>query len=134
MKKKIIIYIAVIILLNVVGVLVHQFLLGDNTNTVLSIPKTYIINAMATIIISTVVYLLKDDFENTIGFIFFGMSVLKMIFFFILINPANAKGSVDQADAIIFFVPYLLNMILELVLIVNHLKVKDLVNTLKKDA
>lgn len=134
MKKKIIIYIAVIILLNVVGVLVHQFLLGDNTNTVLSIPKTYIINAIATIIISTVVYLLKDDFENTIGFIFFGMSVLKMIFFFILINPANAKGGVDQADAIIFFVPYLLNMILELVLIVNHLKVKDLVNTLKKDA
>lgn len=134
MKKKIIIYIVVIILLNVVGVLVHQFLLGANTNTVLSIPKTYIINAMATIIISTVVYLLKDDFENTIGFIFFGMSVLKMIFFFILINPANAKGGVDQADAIIFFVPYLLNMILELVLIVNHLKVKDLVNTLKKDA
>lgn len=110
----------------------HHFLFPVTEDTVLGLQKTYLVNAITTVLVFVMVFFAKDVLEDYVGFVFLGLSLLKMIFFFAILNPTGTDDKVSNTDAITFFVPYFVNLILEILLIVKLLNIKDLAQTLKK--
>lgn len=128
--------IAILVLLNVVTYLVHRYLMLPLVEIkdplVLNIELAYAINAIVSISICVSMVALQKIFESQIGFIFLGLSVLKMILLYLLLNPTNEMGLVNKADAFTFFIPFGLNLVMELVFIVKLLKISDLAKELNK--
>ena len=116
-------------ILNVVTFFIHTFAtkgMLESVVPVLDLKITYIVNLATTVVITLCVLFLKDMFQTQIGFIFLGFSMLKMLFFFIFLNPSNADNEVSSYDALAFFIPYGLNLIMELVIVVKVLNLSDL--------
>ena len=129
MGKEITKWTTVFLSINVVLYVLYKFLLYpnlDTVNAVLNIETVFAINAAASFIICACIIYLKDMFETQIGFIFLGFSVLKMIAFFIFLNPTGLDGKVLKADAISFFIPYGVNLVLEIAILVKALNISDL--------
>jgi len=74
-----------------------------NNNIVVS----YLANSLSAIIIFTVLFALRDQFKNQLGFIFLFGSVIKFgLFLLILFKPFYADGNLSKAEFFTFFVPY----------------------------
>jgi hypothetical protein len=83
---------------------------------------SYIINYTLTIIIFTVLLLLKDKLAESLGYIFFIGSFLKFIVFFLLINPSfKEDGDVSVIEFTSFLIPYALSLIFEVTFLVKIL-------------
>ncbi|ANW97345.1 hypothetical protein AXE80_14035 [Wenyingzhuangia fucanilytica] len=125
-----------LLVLNILAYLLHYYLIIPSVELtsipVLNIQLSYLINAAASISMCSVIYLLKKSFESQIGFIFLGLSAIKMILLFVLLDPTNELGTVAKADALAFFVPFGLNLVTELIFIVKMLKISDLAKELQK--
>lgn len=121
-----------LLVLNIVTFFVHSFAtkgMLEQVVPVLDLRITYLVNMITTSVIVFCILFLKDMFQTQIGFIFLGFSMLKMLFFFIFLNPSNAGNEVTSYDALAFFIPYGLNLIMELVIVVKVLNLSDLTNS-----
>ena len=74
-----------------------------NNNIVVS----YLANSLSAIIIFIILFALRDQFKNQLGFIFLFVSVIKFgLFLLILFKPFYADGILSKAEFFTFFVPY----------------------------
>ncbi|NIJ44038.1 hypothetical protein FHR24_000477 [Wenyingzhuangia heitensis] len=128
---------AILIVINLFAFLVHSFFKNDNLIdpiiTVVNLPISYGVNAVLSILLCSSILLLSKIYESQIGFIFLGLSVVKMLILYLGLNPTNKLGEVSTPDAIAFFVPFGLNLIMEQIFIVKLLKINDLTKNFKKD-
>lgn len=124
-------------LINVFAFIVHfnldNYLGYPSNTTVINISVSYLINAFLSLSICVSVFFLNNKFQEQIGFIFLGLSLVKMILLFFVLNPTNSLGEVETKDAFSLFIPFVLNLIMEQVFIVKLLKISDLAKVLKKD-
>ncbi|MEP1488908.1 MAG: DUF6168 family protein [Algibacter sp.] len=75
---------------------------------------SYSINALLAIGIITLIFLLKKKLRDQLGFVFMGTSMLKFVFFFILFYPGyNADGDLSRLEFLTFFIPYVISLIAE---------------------
>ncbi|NJB81401.1 DUF6168 family protein [Wenyingzhuangia aestuarii] len=128
---------AIVILVNLFAFLLHSYLgtdsLLDKVISVIDLPLSYIVNATLSILVCFSVLLLNKKYESQIGFIFLGLSVVKMLVLYFVLNPTNKFGDVITQDAIALFVPFGLNLVMEQIFIVKLLKISDLAKNFKKD-
>lgn len=86
------------------------------------ITTSYLINCTLTIAIFVTLFLLKEKFAESLGYIFFIGSFLKFIVFFLLINPSfKEDGDVSQLEFLSFFIPYAISLIFEVTFLVKTL-------------
>ena len=75
---------------------------------------SYSINALLAIGIIALIFLLKKKLRDQLGFVFMGTSMLKFVFFFILFYPGyNADGNLSRLEFLTFFIPYVISLIAE---------------------
>ena len=127
--------IIIFVLINLVAFVLHTNLASHYNDLeqtpVVNISLSYLINFLLSLSICTSVFFLNKKFEDQIGFIFMGLSVLKMIVLFFVLNPTNSLGEVTTKDALSLFIPFGLNLIIEQIFIVKLLKISDLAKILK---
>lgn len=136
MIKNYIKNITVLVVLNLLIYFLHQsFIIPQieiKSPSVVNTEMSYFINIIASLSICFAILFFKKKHEEQIGFIFLGLSIIKMIFLFFLINPKGCDGSVSKLDAFAFFIPFGINLVLELIFIVKLLNISDLTKELKK--
>ncbi|MGY5355422.1 DUF6168 family protein [Wenyingzhuangia sp. IMCC45467] len=128
--------ITLLVVLNIVAYILHYFFIIPANQAevapVVNVKIAYLVNAIASLSMCSAILFLKKKYEDHIGFVFLGLSVVKMILLFVLLNPTNNVGEVVKADALAFFIPFGLNLVLEQIFIVKMLKISDLAKELKK--
>ena len=128
--------ITVLVVLNILAFILHQYFINPaiqvESTPVVNIKFSYLVNAIASLSLCVAILILKKKYEEQIGFVFLGLSVVKMILLFILLNPTNDMGSVTKVDALALFIPFGLNLVMEQIFIVKLLKISDLAKELKK--
>ncbi|MDO6736745.1 hypothetical protein Q4548_02620 [Wenyingzhuangia sp. 2_MG-2023] len=100
---------------------------------VVNLPLSYLLNALASLFVCVSIYFLHKKYENNIGFIFLGLSFVKMLFLFLVLNPKNTIGEVSNYDAVAVFCPFLINLVMEQIFVVKILKISDLLGQTKKE-
>lgn len=125
-----------IVLVNLFAFLAHraleQTVFDGLVQRIVNLPMSYIINTLGVLVVCIALVFLNTLFKSMIGFVYLGLSGLKMMMLYLLLNPTNALGTVDSIDAAAFLVPFLLNLMLELLFAVKLLKINDLVESLRK--
>lgn len=129
--------ITVLVLLNFIFSILHDLFVVPAFEVevlpVVSVPASYVVNAIASLGMCTAILVLKKKYESQIGFVFLGLSIVKMILLFFLLNPTSPTGDVLKIDALAFFIPFGLNLILEQIFIVKLLKINDLVKVFNEN-
>lgn len=128
--------ITVLVVLNIAAFMLHYYFIipaiQAESIPVVSVKVSYLVNAIASLGMCAAILFLKKKYESQIGFVFLGLSVVKMILLFVLLNPTNNTGDVVKVDALAFFIPFGLNLMLEQIFIVKLLKISDLAKELNK--
>lgn len=76
--------------------------------------RAYLFNYIMAALTGTVLFVFRYRFAASLGFIFFGSSLLKFALFFVFFYPTyHADGDVDKTEFITFFIPYALALIAE---------------------
>ena len=127
--------IVIFVLVNLIAFVLHTNLISYYVSldqpSVINVPVSYLVNFSLSLIVCVSMFFLSKRYEDQIGFIFMGLSVLKMIFLFFVLNPTNSLGDVTTKDALSLFVPFGLNLIMEQVFIIKLLKISDLAKSIK---
>ncbi|NEQ49870.1 MAG: hypothetical protein F6K11_07025 [Leptolyngbya sp. SIO3F4] len=125
--RPLIAFIAAVLIINAAVFGIHA-----GARELLSLPMfahrmtdAYLFNTVLGILITGTLFLFRYRFASSLGFIFFGSSLLKFGLFFAFFYPYYLEdGDVSRGEFGTFFVPYALNLILEtyfLVRVMNRL-------------
>ncbi|MGY6649201.1 DUF6168 family protein [Wenyingzhuangia sp. IMCC45574] len=123
---------SIFVLVNLFVFLGHTFF-TDASELTVNIPLSYGINTAASLLICIVVFYLQDMFKSQIGFVFLALSFLKMIVLYLILKPEGTDEGVATLDAMVIFVPFFVNLILEQVFMIKVLKVGEVLGALRKD-
>ncbi|MGV6845254.1 MAG: DUF6168 family protein [Lutibacter sp.] len=112
--------------------MVLLFVIHISILSYLNLPKfnnqiilAYLINSFLAIGIYSLLYVLKDGFEQILGFIFLGGSFLKIIVFFVLFYGSYKQdGVITNPERFSFLSPYFLSLFLETFYLVKLMKTK----------
>ncbi len=113
-------------------VLLENNVFKEVKNYVVNLPTSYVLNISISVLICLSLVFLNKLFESQIGFVYLGLSVVKMFILYGVLNPTNELGEVFKKDALAFLVPFGLNLVLELLFTIKLLKINDLAITFKK--
>ncbi len=87
---------------------------------------SYSINILLACGVIVLLFLLKKRLRDQLGFIFMFASMLKFVFFFILFYPEyNADGDLTRSEFLTFFIPYVVCLIVESVILSKFLNSLD---------
>lgn len=76
--------------------------------------QAYIFNLFMAGAAGIVLFRFREKYATSLGFIFFGSSLLKFALFFVFFYPFyHADGDVGKAEFATFFIPYALALIVE---------------------
>ena len=85
--------------------------------------RSYLLNALVTIILYIVLANLPERLNGNMGFLFMGGSLLKFVLFFIFFYPVYQQdGDMDRQEFFAFFTPYAIALIWETISLVRQLK------------
>jgi hypothetical protein len=99
-----------------IHLLIHNFV--EQTIDVYQLIYSYVINTIMAIGVIVLIFLLKKKLRDQLGFVFMGTSMLKFVFFFILFYPIyNADGDLSRLEFLTFFIPYVICLIGESVIL-----------------
>ncbi|MDX1364415.1 DUF6168 family protein [Arenibacter latericius] len=74
----------------------------------------YASNIILTILIFSILYILRTALKHQLGFLFLAGSMLKFVLFFIVFYPVyNMDGNMEPIEFSTFFVPYSVGLIVE---------------------
>lgn len=113
-----------VIILGLVSFYTNLFIVQRVASTVNTqeLSLAYFGNAVMAFAIVALMYLLQKRFKEQLGFVFMATSVLKFAFFFIVFYPRyHADGHMTKQEFLIFFVPYLIFLIFEIVVLSRFL-------------
>ncbi|WNH08587.1 DUF6168 family protein [Thalassobellus suaedae] len=87
---------------------------------------SYCINVVLACSAILVLFLLKKKLKDQLGFIFMGASMLKFVFFFLLLYPEyNSDGNLSRLEFFTFFIPYVVCLITESIILSKFLNDLD---------
>lgn len=121
-------FVLALALTNAIGLAVHLSILSS-----LGLPlwdnmlvAAYGINAFLALGIGLGLYRLRKKFVQSMGFIFLAGTALKFLVFFLVFNPIYKEdGVVERTEFITFFIPYVLNLVVETTFLVRVLNKID---------
>tara|TARA_R110002050_G_scaffold293182_1_gene449371 strand:+ start:44652 stop:45059 length:408 start_codon:yes stop_codon:yes gene_type:complete len=123
----------------VVGVATIAFFIHFLVNNLISqsaetnqLIYSYAINVILACSAILVLFLLKKKLKDQLGFIFMGASMLKFVFFFLLLYPEyNSDGNLSRLEFFTFFIPYVICLITESIILSKFLNDLDNFSKLK---
>ena len=93
---------------------------------------SYSINVVLACGVIILLFVLKKKLKDQLGFIFMASSLLKFACFFILFYPEyNADGDLTRLEFLTFFIPYVVCLVTETVILSKFLNSLDNYNALK---
>jgi len=125
------------VIVNILFFIAHYFLNSanevDELVSVINLSESYIINTVLSVSLCFVILLLYKTLENQVGFVFLGLTLLKMFVLYFVLNPTNKLGEVSTHDAISLFIPFGLNLVMEQVFVVKLLNLSGLSKMIQED-
>ena len=98
----------------------------EESVTVGQLLYSYTINILLACGVIILLFVLKKKLKDQLGFLFMGSSMLKFVFFFILFYPKyNADGVLTRLEFLTFFIPYVICLITESVILSKFLNRLD---------
>lgn len=97
-----------------------HFVINTRTNYVESIELVYAycFNVVLACGIIVMIVSLKKRLRDQLGFVFMGASMIKFVFFFIFFYPKyNADGDLSRAEFLTFFIPYVVCLVVESIIL-----------------
>lgn len=87
---------------------------------------SYVINISMACGVIVILFALKKKLKDQLGFIFLGASMLKFVLFFILFYPVyKADGFISRLEFLTFFVPYMVCLVTESIILSKFLNSLD---------
>ncbi len=100
--------------------LLHNFLFDSQHLTLM-----YAINFLIATIVYWLVYLLRNIQKDYLGFYFLAGTFLKIVVFLLVILPLIKEDNVvSKVEFLSFFVPYTLSLIIEVVFLIDIIKIR----------
>lgn len=128
MLKKSIIKCLTVVSVATIGFFVH-FLVISFVNQPVEYNQliySYFINVLLACAAIIILFLLKKKLKNQLGFIFMGASMLKFVFFFLLLYPEyNSNENISRLEFFTFFIPYIICLITEGIILSKFLNDLD---------
>ncbi|WP_010136967.1 DUF6168 family protein [Ochrovirga pacifica] len=121
---------SVFVLVNLFAFVVHQF--AFHPQTIVNLPLSYLSNALASLLICVLIFWIYKQNKNQIGFVFLGLSFFKMIVLYFVLSPKTSSEGVAIQDAIVIFIPFFINLVLEQLFMVKELKLGEVLGGLEK--
>ncbi|UKM65616.1 DUF6168 family protein [Flavobacteriaceae bacterium GSB9] len=91
---------------------------------------SYTVNILMANGVIVLLFLLKKKLKDQLGFIFMASSLVKFAIFFMLFYPKyNADGDLTRLEFLTFFVPYVVCLIVECVILSRFLNSLDDLNS-----
>ena len=112
---------------NAIAIAVHLGVLAmlDRPLWQFHLKEAYLFNAFFAFQISAAIFMLREKFTSSLGFLFLAGTFLKFIVFFLFFWPMYQEdGDMSKAEFLTFFVPYIVNLFVEtffLVRVLNRL-------------
>ncbi|TNJ47022.1 hypothetical protein KFZ70_05575 [Tamlana fucoidanivorans] len=107
-----------------IHVVVNSFV--EQPVVVKEIIYSYTVNALLACIVVLLLFVLKRKLKDQLGFVFMLASMLKFVFFFILFYPRyHADGDLSRVEFLIFFIPYVICLITESIILSKFLNTLD---------
>lgn len=122
---------SIFILVNFFVFITHS-LLANKTQVLVNIPLSYFANAVASFAMCGTMLILYKTYKSQIGFIFLGLSFIKMIALYFILSP-NTTQEVKTEDSLIIFIPFFVNLILEQLFMIKTLNLGEILNPVRKD-
>lgn len=122
---------SIFVLVNLLVFLLHYYF-GNSTSNIVNIPLSYGVNAIAALALCIILYFLNKDSKNQIGFIFLGLSSVKMIAIYFVLVPNDSDG-LALKESLTIFIPFLTNLILEQLFMAKILNLREILSPLKKN-
>ena len=117
-------FLLLLTLITTVAFVVHvitRIQLSLDWNAYLLMPA-YIFNYLLAGASGILLYKFRTRFSASLGFIFFGISLLKFLLFFVFFYPTyHADGEISKAEFGTFFIPYALCLIIETRFLIKEL-------------
>jgi len=126
--KKIITNCLIIVAAAAIAFIVH-FLVNASIEESVEVNQliySYSINALLACGVIILLFALRKKLQDQLGFVFMGASMLKFVFFFFLFYPEyNADGDLTRLEFLTFFIPYVICLITESILLSKFLNSLD---------
>ena len=131
---KLIINCLIVILAAIIVFGIHVFVNTSTENPVElnALIYSYSINVILACGVIILLFALKKKLKDQLGFVFMASSLLQLVFFFILFYPEyNSDGDLTRLEFLTFFIPYVVCLVTETVLLSQFLNSLDKYNSLK---
>lgn len=117
-----------VIIAAVIGFFIHLLINNTIIHTIETsqIIFSYAINIAMACGVIIILFLFQRKLKNQLGFIFMGASMVKFIIFFLVFYPEyNADGNLSRLEFFIFFIPYVICLITESIILSKFLNSLD---------
>lgn len=126
--KKLITNCVIVVFVALAAFFVH-FLINASIEKSVSVNQliySYGINVLLACGVIILLFTLRKKLKDQLGFLFMAASMLKFVFFFILFYPEyNADGNLTRVEFLTFFIPYVICLITESIILSRFLNSLD---------
>lgn len=126
--KKLITNCLIIVCVATIAFILH-FIVNTSLKNLVEVNQlvySYCINVLLACGVVVIMFLLKKRLKDQLGFVFMLTSMLKFVFFFVLFYPEyNSDGDLTRLEFLTFFIPYIICLITESVLLSKFLNSLD---------
>ncbi len=107
---------------------IHLFINSSIANSVefSQLFYSYWVNVLLACGVIVLLFMLRKRLKDQLGFIFMAASMLKFVFFFFLFYPEyNSDGDLSRLEFLTFFIPYVVCLIIESIILSKFLNSLD---------
>ena len=126
--KKLIINCLTVIFVASIAFFIHLFINSSIANSVefSQLFYSYWVNVLLACGVIVLLFVLRKRLKDQLGFIFMAASMLKFVFFFFLFYPEyNSDGDLSRLEFLTFFIPYVVCLIIESIILSKFLNSLD---------
>lgn len=126
--KKLITNCLTVVFVASIAFFIHLFINSSITNSVefSQLFYSYWVNVLLACGVIVLLFVLRKRLKDQLGFIFMAASMLKFVFFFFLFYPEyNSDGDLSRLEFLTFFIPYVVCLIIESIILSKFLNSLD---------
>lgn len=126
--KKLITNCLTVIFVASIAFFIHLFINSSIANSVefSQLFYSYWVNVLLACGVIVLLFVLRKRLKDQLGFIFMAASMLKFVFFFFLFYPEyNSDGDLSRLEFLTFFIPYVVCLIIESIILSKFLNSLD---------
>jgi len=124
--------IVLFIIINVISYIIHRILASGIVfvgEVLIDVSLSYTTNTVFSFLVCIGAYFVHQVFKSQTGFVYLGLSLVKMVLLYAILYPHEYEGTLSQLDKFNLLIPFGINLVLEQMYVVKLLKLVDLSKT-----